>query len=154
MEATPHTKNGGYMNQMMMEELIQAAAIPDNDAAVTTLLETLRQQVDRDLYLALENAINLRVAEMQSAAFAAGMVAGASGLDIQWHAAETSADLEALRKMLGDALWRQRVATINGEDTAPAGAEVGAILAEYRQKRRRLEALGRVAWGDLPGYVK
>lgn len=142
------------MNQMMMEELIAAAAIPDNDAAVTTLLKTLRQQVDRGLYLALENAINDRVASMQTASFAAGMVAGASGLDIQWHIAETSADLEALREMLGAALWRQRVATINGEDTTAPADEVAAILAEYRQKRRRLESLAGVGWGDLPGYVK
>ena len=142
------------MNSTMILELIHAAGIPDNDQAVTTLLTTIKPLIDPELFRQLENAINDRVAMMQTASFAAGMVAGASGLDIQWHVAETSADLEALREMLGDALWRQRVATINGEDTTAPADEVAAILAEYRQKRGRLEALGRVAWGDLPGYVK
>ena len=49
--------------------------------------------------------------------------------------------MEALRGLLRDALWRQRVATLAGDDTAPAGTEVGAILAEYRQKRRRLSTM-------------
>lgn len=139
------------MNNQMMEELIAAAGIPDNDGTAT-LLETLRPMIDRELYLQLENAVNLRVAEMQVNSFLAGLRMGASGQDVAWYMAEIGADLEALRGMLGDTLWKQRLATINGEPTEGYSMESGAILAEYRQKRRRLEALG--SWGDLPGYVK
>lgn len=138
---TPHDRTGDMMQENMIEDLISTAGIPDNDGAVTALLETLKPMIDRGLYLALENAVNFRVAQMQVAAFVAGMVASASGQDIQWHVAEIGADLEALRRLLGDALWRQRMATINGEDTTAPADEVGAILAEYRQKRARMEQL-------------
>lgn len=140
------------MNSTMILELIHAAGIPDNDQAVTALLQTIKPMIDRELYLQLENAINLRVSDIQTASFAAGMIAGASGHDVRHHTAELSADLDALRGLLGDALLRQRAAIIAGEDSKPAADEVAAVLAEYRQKRQQLEELDR-AWGMLPGYV-
>lgn len=148
----PTPKRGYMMDTNMIQELIHAANIPDNDAAVTALLAKVKPMIDRELYLQLENSINLRVSEMQTASFAAGMIAGAAGHDVRHYTAELSADLEALRGMLGDALLRQRQAILAGVDSKPAADEVAAILAEYRQKRRQLEELDR-AWGMLPGYI-
>ena len=140
------------MNSTMILELIHAANIPDDDAATTALLETIKPMIDRELFLKLENAINLRVADIQTASFAAGLVAGAAGHDVQHYTAELSADLDALRGLLGDALLRQRAAILAGQDSTAAADEVAAILAEYRLKRRQMEELDK-AWGMLPGYV-
>lgn len=140
------------MDTNMILELIHAANIPDNDQAVTTLLAKVKPMIDPELFLRLENAINLRVSDMQTASFAAGLVAGAAGHDIHHHTAELSADLDALRGLLGDALLRQRAAIMAGVDSKPAADEVASILAEYRAKRRQLEEMDR-AWGLSPGYV-
>lgn len=140
------------MDTNMILELIDAAGIPDNDTATTALLAAVKPLIDPELFRQLENEINLRVAMMQERSFAAGMIAGAAGHDIHHHTAELSADLDALRGLLGDALLRQRQAIIAGQDSKPAADEVAAVLAEYRQKRQQLEELDR-AWGMLPGYV-
>lgn len=140
------------MDSTMILELIHAANIPDNDAAVTALLTTIKPLIDAELFRQLANEIDLRVAMMQERAFAAGMIAGAAGHDVRHYTAEISADLDALRGLLGDALLRQRQAIIAGQDSKPAADEVAAVLAEYRQKRQQLEELDK-AWGLLPGYV-
>lgn len=140
------------MNSTMILELIDAANIPDNDTATTALLAAVKPLIDRELFLQLENSINLRVSDMQERSFAAGMIAGASGHDLRHYTAELSADMEALRGLLGDALLKQRTAILAGQDSKAAADEVGAVLAEYRQKRQQLEELDR-AWGMLPGYV-
>lgn len=140
------------MDTNMLLELIDAAGIPDDDRAVTALLAAVKPLIDADLFRQLENEINLRVAMIQERSFAAGMIAGASGHDIRHNTAELSADLEALRGMLGAALLRQRTAIMAGQDSKPAADEVASILVEYRQKRRQMEELDK-AWGMLPGYV-
>lgn len=66
------------MNSNMIQELMSAAGIPDDDAPFYEIMEQLADSLPYCDWLALENAVNLRVGRAIEAAFRAGMAAGAS----------------------------------------------------------------------------